>query len=672
VTDQLADPLFVDPAGADGILGGAGYADDRFFLSDERSGQAQTSPGIDAGSDAARRFRLHRASTRTDGRPDARTVDSGYHYGNFAPPPSRWRVRQRLRTVPLFVSASDGDDANDGSSPRRALRTIRRALDLARPGHRILLRADTYAEGELNVDVSGLPGREIVIQGQTGAVIDARGAARAFLVSGRRHLRLFRLDIRGAVEAGVEIRNGAANIEVAASVLRDNDGLGVKVQESTAISLRSSMVANNASRGVQAGSSELDVRNSWVVANGAQGLWAIDGSRLTVFDTLFADNAKEGILVEGSVVSAERAHVERNRSGGARFGAESTATLGECHVSENIGAGLQVISSTARLIDCVVHNNSGVGIDTLVDSVTLAPAEVHASRTTVCGNTGAAVRAVDSTVALAQAMLCDNADDGVRVTGGRVQLTECVVADNAGDGLAASAAEAVVLDASIVARNDGAGVRSHDAGELAISSSVVHSNGGDGMTIMDSAAPLVWNNLVYGNASTGVLISGTVTGSTGARVESNTFYANGNRGLLIGGSDAQPPSPGATVLRNIFQANEVAGVQVNRLSLPGYLGDFNLSVDAYGALTPVGFHDVLADPIFVQPGGPDGILGGVHAEDDDFRLSQQVAGEGTNSPAVDAGGVEAAAVGLDERSTRTDGVPDRGIADLGYHYGAVR
>jgi parallel beta-helix repeat protein len=668
VTDQLTDPLLVDPVGADGRLGGPDYADDRFFLSHRKAGQTQTSPAIDAGSDRSRRFRLHGSSTRTDGRPDGRTVDSGYHYGNFSPAPSRWRVRQRLRTVPLFVSASSGDDGNEGSTARQALRTIRRALDLARPGHRIVLLADTYAEGELNVDVSGLPGREIVVQGEIGAVVDARGAGRAFLISGRSHLRLFRLDVRGASEAGVEIRNGSANIELHGSVLRDNDGIGLKAQDSTALSLRSSMVAANTSRGVQVGASDIEVHQSRVVANGAQGIWVNDDSRLTLTGSVLADNAKEGLLAGRSEVSAERTRMERNRSGGARVDPGSTAVLQEVHLSENVDAGLQVISGAVHLTDCVVQGNSGVGIDALIDPETRAAAEVSADSTTVCGNQGTAVRAVDALVNLADVTLCANSADGLRVTGGRAQVSGSTLADNAGEGLAASAADAVLLDGSTVAGNKGSGVRSHDVGELSISSSVVHSNGGDGITIMDSMAPRLWNNLVYLNSSTGVLISGTVSGSAGAQVESNTFYGNGNRGLLLGGSDLQPPSPGATVLRNIFQANQVAGVQVNRLSLPGYLGDFNLSVDAYGALTPIGFHDVLADPLFVRPSGADGVVGGAGAEDDNFRLSQRLAGETTTSPAVDAGGVDAGVAGLDKLSTRSDDEPDRGLADLGYHY----
>ncbi len=72
------------------------------------------------------------------------------------------------------------------------------------------------------------------------------------------------------------------------------------------------------------------------------------------------------------------------------------------------------------------------------------------------------------------------------------------------------------------------------------------------------------------------------------------------------------------------------------------------------------------DPLFV-PLETDPLL----AEPDDaYYLSQKATGRGdqtTDSPCVDAGDLPAAELGLDDRTTRTDGVPDEGIVDLGFH-----
>jgi len=64
----------------------------------------------------------------------------------------------------------------------------------------------------------------------------------------------------------------------------------------------------------------------------------------------------------------------------------------------------------------------------------------------------------------------------------------------------------------------------------------------------------------------------------------------------------------------------------------------------------------------------------------DHYLSQVAAGQGSDSPGLDAGGDTATAVGyvseevtvtLDQLTTRTDRVSDGGVVDLGYHYPAV-
>jgi hypothetical protein len=53
----------------------------------------------------------------------------------------------------------------------------------------------------------------------------------------------------------------------------------------------------------------------------------------------------------------------------------------------------------------------------------------------------------------------------------------------------------------------------------------------------------------------------------------------------------------------------------------------------------------------------------------DYCLSQTAAGQGSDSPCLDAGSTTAAARGLDNKSTRTDGVDDAGTVDMGYHNG---
>ena len=51
-----------------------------------------------------------------------------------------------------------------------------------------------------------------------------------------------------------------------------------------------------------------------------------------------------------------------------------------------------------------------------------------------------------------------------------------------------------------------------------------------------------------------------------------------------------------------------------------------------------------------------------------YYLSQTASGQPQQSPCVDAGSETAGNLGLDIRTTRTDGVPDAGTVDMGYHY----
>ena len=60
---------------------------------------------------------------------------------------------------------------------------------------------------------------------------------------------------------------------------------------------------------------------------------------------------------------------------------------------------------------------------------------------------------------------------------------------------------------------------------------------------------------------------------------------------------------------------------------------------------------------------PEFVKGPLH----DYYLSQIASGQALDSPCVDAGSDTAASLGLDDLSTRTDGMPDEGTVDMGYH-----
>lgn len=170
------------------------------------------------------------------------------------------------------------------------------------------------------------------------------------------------------------------------------------------------------------------------------------------------------------------------------------------------------------------------------------------------------------------------------------------------------------------------------------------------------------NNLAYANLADGLTLrNGVVDGL----IRYNTFYRNGGPHLR----ELEPGGSG-TVHANLFVEGSAESFLLQGLS--GFTTGVNL---AWANLLrgpsrePPG--TVEGDPRFLDPFGPDGILGGVGAADDDFRLAP-------GSAAVDLGGEPARAVvlasheSLATRTTGMDGVLDGSgedlpAANLGFH-----
>jgi hypothetical protein len=132
----------------------------------------------------------------------------------------------------------------------------------------------------------------------------------------------------------------------------------------------------------------------------------------------------------------------------------------------------------------------------------------------------------------------------------------------------------------------------------------------------------------------------------GSPTVANCTFVGNSADSCGGGMDSSDSSPTAT--NCIFWGNTAPdGPQV-------YGGTPTITYsDVQGGWPGTGNID--ADPIFVS--GPRG----------DCYLSQTAAGQGVNSPCVDAGSDTAADLGLDALTTRTDSVADAGSVDMGCH-----
>jgi len=129
-----------------------------------------------------------------------------------------------------------------------------------------------------------------------------------------------------------------------------------------------------------------------------------------------------------------------------------------------------------------------------------------------------------------------------------------------------------------------------------------------------------------------------------AAIYNATVVGNGSHGIQALGTAA------VEVVNSILwdNADDIEGASVLPICCDIADGDFQGTNS-----------NISLDPCFVR---------GAHGT---YCLSHTAAGQATNSPCVDAGASVAAAVGLDIRSTRTDGEPDTEVVDMGYHFPGV-
>ena len=239
-----------------------------------------------------------------------------------------------------------------------------------------------------------------------------------------------------------------------------------------------------------------------------------------------------------------------------------------------------------------------------------------------------------------------------------------VVVDAGGqtEGIRLSSSPFITVDGFTVigATNAGIQVRS-GATAVAVRNCQITDNLGDGILVQGSSDILLFDNLVANNSGRGV----AATGSPRLRAVNNTIFRCGDFNLQIGGSDGA--SPNAFLRNNVILDSRRQNVRVDNgtpSSIDGYDSDANMVFPAtYSPADVPHSGDINQDALFIDP------------LSDNFRLSQTSAGQSADSPAVDAGGTDVAPSGpgvdydvLRARTTATNGNPDTGPIDLGYHY----
>ncbi len=197
----------------------------------------------------------------------------------------------RHAAAAVYHVALDGDDGHDGSKSK-PLRTVQRAVDLARPGDTILVRAGVYREAVV-LRESGDEGRPIVLKNHPGE--------RPILQPGRpgqappgQGIRLqaragYQRPIGWIVIEGLEIRYGhdgikfynAHNVVLRNCVIRDNwnqgilgNGYRVRIEGNVIAQngLRPDNERSNQQHGIYVTGTEIEIVNNGIHGNRAYGI----------------------------------------------------------------------------------------------------------------------------------------------------------------------------------------------------------------------------------------------------------------------------------------------------------------------------------------------------------------------------------------------------------------
>ena len=372
--------------------------------------------------------------------------------------------------------------------------------------------------------------------------------------------------------------------------------------------------------------------NGYVVGENGGAISAMN-SALTFTDCEFIGNRAEGAAVRGGAVfqsggtlTISGGAVTSNRlanslnqvfEGGGVYFAGSSATFSGVRFAGNAcikagsggtaqGGALALGGGDVTVENCVFDNNrtyAAIG---------------RAGAIYVNGAAPATVRDCEFRRNWAAADAGYTAEGGSLYQGGTAFLTveRCVFEDNTawGTGFVGTRGDVAVLAS---------------AGTATLRHSRMVGNDGYGVQVGWGASVTLFNCLAAGNGFAGLFVAG---GSVTA----------GNVTLADNGSWGVRQTGGTLTLRNsVVWGNRLGGVTGT------VTADYTLSQEPLE-----GTGNRTNDPLLVF----------------DYYLSKSgLYGQSVDSPAINAGGESAAALGLTGRTTRTDGVGDSGIVDLGWH-----
>ena len=425
----------------------------------------------------------------------------------------------------------------------------------------------------------------------------------------------------------------------------------------------------------------------------------LESGTATFVDCVFEDNSCSGDNGYGGGISCgakfmlsepvfTNCHISGNSacSGAGIFCETSAPKLENCTIVGNEapldsneaswGGGIHILDSLASITRCIISDNSaysGAGIWCEgTPSGTIAECTISdnvATANTHGDSYGGGIHCYESSPTISDCTISGNSASlgaGIRCSAGSSpEITNCNITDNDappnseerswGGGLSSNDSSPAIIDCSVLRNSSwaGAGIACENGNALTVirncrvsnNTATVNTSGqsyGGGIWCF-SCSPSITNCLVHANSAAlggGIRASSSQSSFVGCTIVGNladtggSFYCTGQSLLLCSDSIIWGNHVG-------LYTDPMSSVNLTYSCIQdGYAGEGNIS----------------DDPLFMS--GPLG----------DYYLSCRAAGQGANSPCIDAGSDTAEALGLDELTTRTDCGPDAGVADMGYHY----
>jgi len=558
-----------------------------------------------------------------------------------------------------FVDCGEGDDARAPTQAKNQelpWRTIARAVDHTQPGGTVMVEPGSCAES-VESRRDGADGAPIVLKSMVpgGAVIRPPAGTNAFFISHNHHT----ID-------GFKVKGATQGLKLGPHDVGDGPVVGLLVQNNR--------ISGNASNGIGVtNGDDVEIAFNKVQGNGANGI-SYSGDSSLIHDNVVHHNTQFGVYVKDGVDHLVYDNTAWDNGTGDDddlkiLGATLPTPKQTYYVDCDGGDDDRTITRAKSPATPWRTIKKALGIADSGDTVLVLPGLCNEAAIESQRN-GSANAPITIRAQTPGTVIVDPpSGNGFLIGHHHHTLSGLIVTGATTNGIqvgphdvGGGSVKGVVVDGCEVHANAVTGVKFSKAIKGRVKHSVVHDNGSHGISYAGRDANL-FNNLVYANGCAGVgcgdygisILGDAGSSNDGHRIVNNTIFGNRSGGLRL--SDDEASSVSGTALNNVIVANPVGIKEQGGGSFTlDYNDVFGNTEDDYQlSLSPIGASSISTYPEFVDP------------TNQDFRLSRVASGQTVNSPCIDAGSATAAALSLGGRTAFTDGTPDVGTVDLGYH-----